>query len=93
MQYKVTDGEGSHGKHGPVRRRKIAAITVTGIISSVLLASLNIVAIARAPKATWDSPSPMKEKRFSTRVTPRREEQRAVKTPTISEYLTKGYCI
>ena len=35
------------------------------------------------PKATWESPSPIKENRLSTRVTPRREEQSETKTPTI----------
>ena len=35
------------------------------------------------PNATCESPSPINEKRFSTSVTPRREEQREIKTPTI----------
>ena len=41
-------------------------------------------AIAMAPNATWESPSPMKENRFSTSVTPRRDEQSAISTPTMS---------
>ena len=42
------------------------------------------------PKATCESPSPINEKRLSTRVTPSREEQRDIKTPTIKAYRTKG---
>ena len=36
-------------------------------------------------------PSPINEKRFNTRVTPRSEEQSAISVPAISAYLTKGY--
>ena len=43
----------------------------------------NTVARQIPPKATWESPSPIKEKRLSTRVTPSREEQSDIKTPTI----------
>ena len=39
-------------------------------------------ATAIPPKATWDRPSPMKEKRLSTSVTPSREEHSATKSPT-----------
>jgi hypothetical protein len=35
------------------------------------------------PKATCESPSPIKEKRLRTSVTPSREEQREMSTPTI----------
>ena len=41
-------------------------------------------AMDKAPKDTWESPSPMKEKRFSTSVTPSSDEQSAISTPTIS---------
>ena len=63
---------------------------VTGIIKIVLLTNLKIVATAIAPKATWESPSPIKEKRFNTSVTPKREEHNAIKTPTINAYRTNG---
>ena len=46
--------------------------------------------VAIAPNATWESPSPINEKRLSTRVTPSSEEQTAIKTPTISAYRTNG---
>ncbi len=49
-----------------------------------------------APKATWESPSPMKENLLRTRVTPKRDEQREIKIPTIKAYLTNEklkYCI
>ena len=38
-------------------------------------------ATANAPKATCDSPSPINEKRLSTSVTPRSDEQSAIMTP------------
>ena len=41
----------------------------------------NNVAAAMAPKATWDRPSPMREKRRSTRGTPSREAHRAMRIP------------
>ena len=74
----------------PVLRSKTAAMIVTGIIKIVLLTNLKIVATAIAPKATWESPSPIKEKRFNTSVTPKREEHNAIKTPTINAYRTNG---
>ena len=48
--------------------------------------------MAIPPKATWERPSPMKEKRFSTSVTPSSEEHSAISVPTISAYCTKGNC-
>ena len=67
----------------PVRSSRTAAITVTGSTSSISSVRLHTDATARAPKATWDRPSPMKENRLSTRVTPNREAHRAISTPTI----------
>ena len=46
--------------------------------------------MAIAPKATWESPSPMKEKRFSTRITPKSAELKAIMTATKNAYRTKG---
>ena len=41
-------------------------------------------ATAIAPKATWESPSPMNEKRLSTSVTPSSDEHSAISVPTTS---------
>jgi hypothetical protein len=37
--------------------------------------------IAIAPNATWESPSPIRENLRKTKVTPRREEESAIKIP------------
>ena len=76
----------------PLLRRRIALITVTGRISSISFVRFMTVATDMAPKATWERPSPMKEKRRRTRVTPRSAEQSATSTETIRAYRTKGYC-
>ena len=68
----------------------MAAAIVTGSTSSISSVRLNTAATARAPKATWLSPSPMKENRLSTSVTPNREAHRAISTPTTRAYRTKG---
>ena len=68
----------------PVRSSSTAASTVTGSTKSMSSVRFRIPATASAPKATWESPSPMKEKRRSTSVTPSREEHSAISTPTIS---------
>ena len=75
----------------PVRKSKTAHTTVTGATNNILLVNFNIVAIAIAPKATWDNPSPINENLFNTRVTPRREEHKAINTPTNNAYRTNGY--
>ena len=74
----------------PVRRSRTAAITVTGITTTISLVTPSTVATAIAPKATWESPSPMKENRLSTSVTPNSDDDRAISTPTTSAYRTKG---
>ena len=66
----------------PVLSKRIAAATVMGITIKTLSVRLSTVAIAVAPKATWERPSPINEKRFSTRITPKSAEQRAMRTPT-----------
>ena len=66
-----------------LRSRSTAQATVTGITSSISLFTLRMLAMAMAPKATWDRLSPIKEKRLSTRVTPSREEHRAISAPAI----------
>ena len=67
----------------PVRRSSTAQTTVTPSVRGISSVSPSTAAIAIAPKATWESPSPMKEKRFSTSVTPRSDEHSAISTPTI----------
>ena len=77
----------------PVLSKSTAHTMVTGIIKRLTLAIFSTVAIASAPNATCESPSPMNENLLSTRVTPRSEEHKAISTPTISAYLTNGYDI
>jgi hypothetical protein len=48
-----------------------------------LFVRLIAAAAAVAPNATLESPVPMNEYRFNTSVTPSREEQSAISTPTI----------
>ncbi len=67
----------------PAAKIKMALKTVSGKTKNIVLLILRTVAIESAPKATCESPSPIKEKRFKTSVTPKREEQREIKTPTI----------
>ena len=50
---------------------------------SILFVKFKTVAIASAPKATCDKPSPMNEYLFKTNVTPSRDEHKAMSTPTI----------
>ena len=72
------------------QRRQTAHTTVNGNTNNMGMTSFRIVATESAPNATWESPSPSREKRLRTSVTPRREEQRAIKTPTTSACCTKG---
>ena len=74
----------------PVRSSNIAQIMVMGNTNTILSVRFKIEAIAKAPKETWDKPSPIKENRFNTKVTPNKEEQSAIKTPTIKAYCTNG---
>ena len=57
---------------------------VTASISGISFVMFSIAAIAIAPNATCDRPSPMKEKRLSTSVMPRSDEHSAIRMPTIS---------
>jgi len=68
----------------PVRSSRTAQTTVTPSVRGISSVSPSTAAIAIAPKATWESPSPMKENLFSTSVTPRSDEQSAISTPTMS---------
>ena len=64
-----------------VHRIKIAHKTVTGRTKRVLFVSFRTEATAIAPKAVWESPSPIYENRLRTRVTPSKEEARAIIVP------------
>ena len=57
----------------------------------IWLVSPATAATAIAPKATCESPSPMKEKRFKTSVTPKSAATRAMSVPTTTARHTKGY--
>ena len=67
----------------PVRSSSTAHTMVTGSTITMRLVIFSTAATAMAPNATWERPSPMKENRLSTRVTPSREAHRAISTPTI----------
>ncbi len=69
------------------RSSRNAAIITTGIATAIG-AKFITEAIAKAPNPTCESPSPIIEKRFSTRLTPKSAAQSETKTPTISA-LTK----
>jgi hypothetical protein len=56
-----------------------------------VFARSKIVAMASAPNATCERPSPIYENLFNTNITPNSAEQSAIKVPTISAYLTNGY--
>ncbi len=75
----------------PLLNKMIALIIVIGKIMTILFVTLSIVAIAIAPNATCDNPSPIKENRFNTSVTPINDEHNAISVPTINAYHTKGY--
>ena len=75
------------------RSRSTAATRVIGSTTVIRFVMPRTAATESAPKATWERPSPMKEKRFSTSVTPKSEEQRAMSTPTITAYRTNGNSI
>ena len=60
------------------------------MINKVCDVNCKTVATAIAPNATCERPSPINEKRFKTSVTPNNEEHKAIKTPTIKAYCTKG---
>ena len=62
----------------------MAQMTVMTITRGISFLIWRIAAMDMAPKATWERPSPMKEKRLSTRVTPRSEEHSAINIPTAS---------
>ena len=68
--------------------RITAAIIVTGKETIILLLKLTTAATAIVQKAMCDKPSPINENRLSTKVTPNKEEQRAIKIPTIKAFWT-----
>ncbi len=70
--------------------KMIAARTVIGKESIILLVNPTTAATAIVQKAICDNPSPINENLLSTNVTPNKEEHNAIKIPTIKAYLTKG---
>ena len=69
-------------------KRMTAARIVTGKEIIMLFVRLATAATAIAQNAICDKPSPIKEKRLSTNVTPNKEEHKAIKIPTIKAYWT-----
>ena len=72
-----------------IRSRKNAAITTTGM-DTCRGDQPMARAMDRAPKDTWDNPSPIMEYRFSTRLTPSRAAQRDTSTPPTRARTRKG---
>ena len=60
------------------------AATITTGIDTCNGAKFSAEAIASAPKPTWDNPSPIIEKRFNTRLTPRSAAHSETRSPTTS---------
>ena len=73
-----------------VQSIRIAHIIIMGKTTSISLFMRKTVAKAKAPKATWDNPSPINEYLFRTNITPKRDAQRAIKMPVIKAYLING---
>lgn len=83
------------------RRRKKAAIITTGIVKTRGFAPRNLrkalpdeentAAVESAPKPTWESPSPIMEYLFKTRLTPRSAEQSETRAPTRKALCINGY--
>ena len=69
-------------------KRMMAAPMVTGKEIIILLVKLTTAATAIVQKAICDKPSPINEKRLSTKVTPNKDEHKAIKIPTIKAYCT-----
>ena len=55
----LTDNSFNFTSFSPLKRRNIAQIIVTGKTITISLVSPATAAIAIAPNATWDKPSPM----------------------------------
>lgn len=65
-------------------RSSSTAATITVGTATARGARFRAEAMARAPKPTWESPSPIMEYLFSTRDTPRSAAHKLTSTPTIS---------
>ena len=74
----------------PVRSSRIAAATVTGSTKNRLFEIPTTDATAIAPNATCESPSPIKENLLSTNITPSKDAESAISTPTTRTYLING---
>ena len=75
----------------PVHKRRIAQIIVMGRVRIMRSVRPTTAAMAIAPNATCERPSPIYENLFNTRITPSSDEHSAISTPTMSAYLTNGY--
>ena len=71
-----------------MRSSKNADSRTTGM-ATAMGAKFNAVATERAPKPTWDSPSPIIEYRLSTRLTPSSAAHKATKAPASSARIIK----
>ena len=63
---------------------RINAATITTGMDTCKGAKFSAEAIASAPKPTCDNPSPIIEKRFNTRLTPRSAAHSETRSPTTS---------
>ena len=72
-----------------ILRRKKAANTTTGM-DTPRGAHPAATAMDRAPKDTWDSPSPIMEYRFRTRLTPKRAAHREIRIPPMRARTKNG---
>ena len=75
---------------GPVRSSRTAQSIVSASVRGRSFVRPSTEDTAIAPKATWDSPSPSREKRRSTSGPPSRAVHSAISTPTARAYRTKG---
>ena len=66
----------------PARSISIAQRMVAGRMKYMSWVKFSTPAMAIAPNATWESPSPISEKRLSTSVTPKSEAHSEISTPT-----------
>ena len=69
-------------------KMKNAAMIITGI-ENWRGAIFSAAAMEMAPNPTWESPSPIIEKRLSTRLTPSSEAESVTRRPTINARLKK----
>ena len=74
----------------PLMRSRSTAATITTGMATARGAAFAAAATAIAPNPTWESPSPIIEYLFRTRLTPRRAEHNATRIPTTKARTIKG---